>query len=130
LILAALFTICQLFEFYLATFSFREGLYGSIFYLLTGFHGIHVVIGTIFLMVCWVRYYLNLSREIYEFRTFFKTLFLNFYSFFKVEPILSNQNGSNYLEKSKYSKVSEFILFQNKLKVNVTNSHSTNLNKN
>ena len=88
------------------------------------------MIGTIFLMVCWVRYYLNLSREIYEFRTFFKTLFLNFYSFFKVEPILSNQNGSNYLEKSKYSKVSEFILFQNKLKVNVTNSHSTNLNKN
>ena len=46
--LAALFTVCQLFEFYLATFSFREGFYGSIFYLLTGFHGIHVVIGTIF----------------------------------------------------------------------------------
>jgi len=55
LVLAVLFTTCQLCEFYLATFSFREGLYGSIFYLLTGFHGIHVIIGSIFLLICWFR---------------------------------------------------------------------------
>lgn len=131
LILAILFTICQLFEFYLATFSFREGLYGSIFYLLTGFHGIHVIIGTIFLMICWIRYYLNLSREIYNFQTFFKGLFLTFYNFFNVEPILNDSlTDSTYLNKSKFSKISEFLLFKNKLKVNVTNSYIKNLNKN
>ena len=33
----------------------NSGLYGSIFFMATGFHGFHVLIGTIFLAVCLIR---------------------------------------------------------------------------
>ena len=32
-----------------------SGLYGSAFFMATGFHGFHVIIGTIFLTVCLIR---------------------------------------------------------------------------
>jgi cytochrome c oxidase subunit 3 len=50
-----LFTFFQGYEYCNANFSINDGVYGSIFYLLTGFHGLHVLIGTIFLMVCLFR---------------------------------------------------------------------------
>jgi cytochrome c oxidase subunit 3 len=37
--------------------TFNNGTCGSIFYMLTGFHGIHVLIGTIFLIVTLIRIY-------------------------------------------------------------------------
>lgn len=124
LALAALFTVCQLFEFYLATFSFREGLYGSIFYLLTGFHGIHVVIGTIFLMVCCVRFHLLLNKENIFYKSYIKNVILNFYDsysfffgYFK-DPILSKNNPkrlnkpSKNLELQNNSVISRALLFQ------------------
>ncbi|MCX7340388.1 MAG: cytochrome c oxidase subunit 3 [Hyphomicrobiales bacterium] len=57
--LGVLFTVCQVYEYSHAAFSFKGHVYGSTFYMATGFHGFHVVIGTIFLAVCLYRAYLN-----------------------------------------------------------------------
>jgi len=50
------FTGVQWYEYRTCCFSINDGVYGSIFYMTTGFHGIHVLIGTIFLCVCIVRH--------------------------------------------------------------------------
>jgi cytochrome c oxidase subunit III len=54
-LLGATFTALQAFEYSHAAFGFKDGVYASTFYLATGFHGLHVLIGTIFLFVCWLR---------------------------------------------------------------------------
>lgn len=53
--LGALFTFFQVHEYHEALFGFTDGIYSSNFYMATGFHGAHVLIGTIFLAVCLVR---------------------------------------------------------------------------
>ena len=55
--LGALFTAVQVYEYSHAPFSFTEGIYPSTFFMATGFHGTHVIIGTIFLIVCLGRAY-------------------------------------------------------------------------
>jgi cytochrome c oxidase subunit 3 len=54
-ILGVLFTACQIFEYSHAAFGFTDGIYASTFYMATGFHGFHVFIGTVFLLVCLLR---------------------------------------------------------------------------
>ncbi|SLN33282.1 cytochrome c oxidase subunit 3 [Oceanibacterium hippocampi] len=54
-ILGALFTCVQAYEYSHAAFGFTDGIYASTFYMATGFHGFHVLVGTIFLLVCLVR---------------------------------------------------------------------------
>jgi cytochrome c oxidase subunit 3 len=49
------FTAVQAYEYWVAPFGFREGVYPSTFFMATGFHGFHVIVGTIFLTVCLVR---------------------------------------------------------------------------
>ena len=51
------FTTVQGIEYAHAAFSFKDGIYPSTFFMATGFHGFHVIVGTIFLMVCWIRAY-------------------------------------------------------------------------
>ena len=55
IILGALFTCVQAYEYSHAAFSFKEGIYPSVFFMATGFHGFHVLVGTIFLTVCFFR---------------------------------------------------------------------------
>lgn len=47
-----LFIFLQGYEYFWSGFAINDGVYGSIFYMLTGFHGFHVIVGTIFLIVC------------------------------------------------------------------------------
>ena len=51
ILLSSLFLACQYLEFNVAQFTIADGCYGSTFFVLTGFHGLHVIIGTIFLIV-------------------------------------------------------------------------------
>jgi cytochrome c oxidase subunit 3 len=57
--LGALFTSVQAYEYAHAAFAFSRdnggNIYGSTFFMATGFHGFHVLIGTIFLLVCLFR---------------------------------------------------------------------------
>ncbi len=50
--LGAFFTGVQVFEYQHAAFAFKSSIYGATFFMATGFHGFHVLIGTIFLIVC------------------------------------------------------------------------------
>jgi cytochrome c oxidase subunit 3 len=54
-LLGALFTFFQVVEYVTAPFAFTGGIYPSTFFLATGFHGFHVLVGTIFLLVCLFR---------------------------------------------------------------------------
>ena len=55
--LGALFTAVQAYEYAHAPFGFSDGIYPSTFFMATGFHGAHVIIGTVFLIVCLARAY-------------------------------------------------------------------------
>ncbi|CEJ15477.1 Cytochrome c oxidase subunit 3 [bacterium YEK0313] len=55
--LGALFTTLQAYEYSHAHFGFSGNIYGATFFMATGFHGFHVIIGTIFLLVCALRLY-------------------------------------------------------------------------
>ena len=54
-LLGVIFLGFQAYEYVHAHFGFTEGIYPSAFYMATGFHGFHVLVGTIFLAVCWLR---------------------------------------------------------------------------
>jgi cytochrome c oxidase subunit 3 len=54
-VLGLYFTALQAYEYYEAPFSFADSVYGSTFFIATGFHGLHVIIGTSFLAVCTIR---------------------------------------------------------------------------
>jgi len=51
IILAVLFTALQVIEYSVSSFTITDGVFGSCFYFGTGFHGLHVIIGTLFLSV-------------------------------------------------------------------------------
>lgn len=52
---AVLFTYTQMLEYYTTEFRLSDSVYGTVFFMTTGFHGFHVLIGTIFLSICLAR---------------------------------------------------------------------------
>lgn len=64
LIFAFFFIFLQVIEYFEAVFSLSDSSYGSTFFVMTGFHGLHVIIGTIFLLVCLYR----ISEESFFFK--------------------------------------------------------------
>ena len=57
ILLGATFTGVQAYEYAHAAFKFDGGIYPTVFFMATGFHGFHVIVGTIFLCVCFWRAY-------------------------------------------------------------------------
>nr|ARH55183.1 cytochrome c oxidase subunit 3 [Sermylassa halensis] len=66
-ILGFYFSLLQGYEYMEAPFSISDSIYGSSFYMATGFHGLHVIIGSTFLMICLIRTYLNHFSSIHYF---------------------------------------------------------------
>ena len=56
MLLGIYFTILQGLEYFEASFTFADRIYGSTFFIATGFHGLHVLIGTLFLIVILFRH--------------------------------------------------------------------------
>jgi len=54
-LLGMIFTGVQAYEYIHAPFTFSQDIYTSTFFMATGFHGFHVLVGTIFLIVCLIR---------------------------------------------------------------------------
>nr|QMS48771.1 cytochrome c oxidase subunit III [Osmylus lucalatus] len=54
-ILGIYFSILQGYEYMEASFTISDSVYGSTFFMATGFHGLHVLIGTTFLLICLIR---------------------------------------------------------------------------
>ena len=55
ILLGLTFTCVQAWEYYHASFHYAGNIYGATFFMATGFHGAHVIIGSIFLIVCLIR---------------------------------------------------------------------------
>nr|YP_010292329.1 cytochrome c oxidase subunit III [Epiphora bauhiniae]ULO26054.1 cytochrome c oxidase subunit III [Epiphora bauhiniae] len=59
IILGIYFTILQAYEYLEAPFTIADSIYGATFFMATGFHGLHVIIGTLFLLICFLRHNIN-----------------------------------------------------------------------
>jgi len=57
ILLGIIFLVCQFVEYNNAVFSMSDGVFGSNFFALTGFHRFHVTVGTVGLILCWVRFF-------------------------------------------------------------------------
>nr|WEX31234.1 cytochrome c oxidase subunit III [Papio anubis] len=55
ILLGTYFTLLQISEYFEAPFTISDGIYGSTFFIATGFHGLHVIIGSTFLLICLIR---------------------------------------------------------------------------
>ena len=66
-LLGVLFTGLQLIEYNETSFSIADGAYGSVFFIATGFHGFHVIVGTLFLITIYIRIGKGHLRPIHHF---------------------------------------------------------------
>nr|ARH54951.1 cytochrome c oxidase subunit 3 [Coleoptera sp. 4 AH-2016] len=66
-ILGFYFTILQIYEYNEAPFTIADSVYSSTFFMTTGLHGFHVIIGSMFLFICLIRMYYNHFSSIHHF---------------------------------------------------------------
>nr|ADL59780.1 cytochrome c oxidase subunit III [Meloidae sp. MT-2010] len=66
-ILGLYFSALQAYEYMESSFSIADAAYGSSFFMATGFHGIHVIIGTTFLLICLIRHHMNHFSQSHHF---------------------------------------------------------------
>nr|AEP27487.1 cytochrome c oxidase subunit III [Sitona lineatus] len=66
-VLGFYFTTLQAYEYMERPFSIADSVYGSTFFMTTGLHGLHVIIGSTFLLVCLMRLYFNHFSSIHHF---------------------------------------------------------------
>jgi len=62
-VLGIYFTFLQLGEYIETSFTVADSVYGSVFFVATGFHGLHVIIGSVFLAVCLYRIFEHQMRR-------------------------------------------------------------------
>nr|YP_010586490.1 cytochrome c oxidase subunit III [Pseudoneureclipsis sibuyana]UZZ44291.1 cytochrome c oxidase subunit III [Pseudoneureclipsis sibuyana] len=67
IILGIYFTMIQMIEYMNSPFSISDSIYGSTFFMTTGFHGLHVIIGTIFLFTSMMRMKMNHLSQSHHF---------------------------------------------------------------
>nr|YP_009732541.1 cytochrome c oxidase subunit III [Trachys auricollis]QHS71064.1 cytochrome c oxidase subunit 3 [Trachys auricollis] len=67
ILLGFYFTMLQGYEYIKAPFTIADAVYGSSFFMATGFHGLHVIIGTLFLSVCLARHVDNHFSQSHHF---------------------------------------------------------------
>nr|YP_054475.1 cytochrome c oxidase subunit III [Podura aquatica]AAT69337.1 cytochrome c oxidase subunit 3 [Podura aquatica] len=61
------FSGLQMLEYWEANFTFADSCYGSTFFIATGFHGLHVIIGSSFLLVCLIRMLMSFFSSTHHF---------------------------------------------------------------
>jgi cytochrome c oxidase subunit 3 len=66
IILGLYFTSLQIWEYWDASFRFSDSIFGSSFFIATGFHGLHVIVGTIFLLISFLRFKINLFSKVHH----------------------------------------------------------------
>nr|AOY39726.1 cytochrome c oxidase subunit 3 [Scolytinae sp. BMNH 1043031] len=66
-LLGIYFTFLQGFEYLEASFTISDSAYGTTFFMTTGLHGLHVIVGTTFLSVCLFRLSKNQFSSIHHF---------------------------------------------------------------
>nr|YP_009689674.1 cytochrome c oxidase subunit 3 [Sabethes undosus]QEE94403.1 cytochrome c oxidase subunit 3 [Sabethes undosus] len=67
ILLGIYFSILQAYEYLESNFTITDNIYGSTFFMATGFHGLHVLIGTTFLLICFFRHIMNHFSKIHHF---------------------------------------------------------------
>ena len=61
-----IFILLQIFEYLNTNININDGIYGSLFYIITGTHGFHVMIGLIYIYVSYIRIKLNHFNDIHH----------------------------------------------------------------
>nr|YP_004021491.1 cytochrome c oxidase subunit III [Occidozyga martensii]ACZ02643.1 cytochrome c oxidase subunit III [Occidozyga martensii] len=67
IMLGLYFTFLQAVEYFETSFTIADSIYGTTFFVATGFHGLHVIIGSLFLSVCLLRQYLSHFTTLHHF---------------------------------------------------------------